>query len=401
MRHKTFSILAFASFAALIPAPAGAFSLGGLFGLVSAPLNAVTHGMLGGGRPMHHPRGGSAHALALPREAAHAPAAHREAAREERGKAPAAPASAPRTEVKLEPPRGEPPGKAVQAAPQPPPAAPALPAAAWPASSPSAYEDLVGYILWPRDYADRLWAHGYDDILGTVLTPANAAHAKEAAGMISAGMCSEEARNLADKPIGRLGEIIKLAQGQEAALDDLRAAVGQAIERGRIILCGGTFEPAGDGLKPMLDGLWTVWDATILMRGPLERFLDSLTPGQTAELQKAGEMTPAAAGACAEPDGDQHQAPLNDRMGQMIAAATGQNPSPGQARKLDALRQQFAELAKFLSSCPQANGPTPISRLSAAGELMNALMYAVASMAPAAGAFHAAGQQTNPSGAGN
>jgi hypothetical protein len=374
MRRKPFSILAVAFCTVCISATADArpFGLGGIFGLVTTPLHIVSQGVSGmlggGGRAVHHVRGAPAHALAAPATPKQGP---REAAPEP-----------PRTEAKLEQPPSGPAHNNMQAAPQPPPAA------GWPAASPSVYEDLLGYILLPRDYADRLWAHGYDDIVGAVLTPAAAARSNQAASMIARGMCSAEAQQLADKPITRLGEIIELTAAQQMALDELRAAVGQAVERGRAALCGTNSQSAGEPLKPMLDGLWTMWDATILMRAPLEKFYDSLTPEQKMQLGKAGEMAQTSPAACAEGHADPQQAALNDRIAQAIEAAAGPNPSPDQGRKLDALRQQFAELAKFLAtSCPQASEPSPVSRLSAAGERMNALMYVVANMSPAVSAF--------------
>src|SRR5258705_11403799 len=35
----------------------------------------------------------------------------------------------------------------------------------------NAYEDILGYALWPQDYAARFWARGYGDIITAQVTP--------------------------------------------------------------------------------------------------------------------------------------------------------------------------------------------------------------------------------------
>jgi len=331
-----------------VPNNAQAFGLGTVLGLVRAPLRIISHGMLG---PTRHSHRAHAHAVAAPEAARQPP-----------------PAEPARTQARLEPPRDKPPGLAER-----------QPLMAWPEASPNVYEDLLGYILWPRDYADRLWTHGYDDIMSAALMPA-AAHSPDMAAMIAAnGMCSSEARELADKPIARLAGTLDLRPDQQASLDELRNALGVAVERGRAALCGAATAPTGDRFQPMIDGLWTMWDATILIRTPLEKFYNSLTPEQKAQLASASPANAKAAGACAAQRGAEWPAERIQR-----AMGAGQRPTAEQRRSLEALHQHFTELAQFLAtSCPEENDPSPILRLSAAGDRMNALMYAVMNMRPA------------------
>jgi hypothetical protein len=48
------------------------------------------------------------------------------------------------------------------------------------------------------------------------------------------------------------------------------------------------------------------------------------------------------------------------------------------------MRERSSELIKLLAiSCPQVTMPTPMDRLGAAGDRMNALLYVVMSMSPA------------------
>jgi hypothetical protein len=358
---RTLSIVAIAVGSASVATAANAgprLGLGGVFGLVAGPLHVITHGAIGG-TPAPHSR-----------HRASALAAHNtpEVARStpEVTRTPASATGSSR-QANLEPPRtGSPP-------PQPAPA--------WPTASPSVYEDLLGYILWPRDYADRLWTHGYNDIMSAMLAPpAAAAVTDTAASMIATGMCSTQARELADKPIARIAETIELTGDQRLALDELRTALGQAIDRGRAVVCGTASSTAADRLKRMLDGLWTMWDTTILVRAPLEAFYNSLTPAQKEQWAGGDSTDTNAGGVCT----DQRNA---DWPADRIQTAIG--ASEQQRLDLAALRQQASELASFLAtSCPHEAETTPLRRLGAVSDRMNALMYVVMNMNPVFNAFY-------------
>jgi hypothetical protein len=329
------------------------FGPGAVMGLIAAPMRMMTHI---GPVPEFH------------REF------HRREARPQ-GTAPAAPAepstppsanaATPRPLVEA---RAEPAHAAA-----PPRAARSIPA--WPTASPSVYEDLLGYVLWPGDYSDRLWGHGYGDVMNTLLAPTTDANRDQAAGTIADGMCSTKASELAHRLVARTGEIIGPTPQQKAALDALRAGLGVAIERGRTAVCAGT----GDPLKRTVDGLWTMWDATLLMRAPLETFYNSLTPAQRTKLAGSAAASEALARACAEHAAD-------DWPGDRLEQALG----PEQRQFLAALRQQSAALVKLLAaSCPRESEATPMDRLTAAGDRMNALLYVVMSLSPALSELHA------------
>jgi hypothetical protein len=244
---------------------------------------------------------------------------------------------------------------------------------AWPTASPSVYEDLLGYVLWPGDYADRLWSHGYGDVMNALLVPVTAnatAKAEQAASLIANGMCSTKASELADRLVARTRELIEPTAPQQAALDELASALGEAIDRGRTGVCAG----AGDPLQRMEAGLWTMWDATLLMRPPLEKFYNALTPEQKAKLAGSAAASQTLARACTDP----HAADApGDRLARAMGADSSQRPT------LEALRDRSAELIKFLAlSCPRGTEPTPMDRLEAAGDRMNALLYVVMSMSP-------------------
>jgi hypothetical protein len=356
MRRARFKIILFVTTLAavtvilVIPTAALRFGPHAIFGLAALPLRVLGHGVFRG-VPHHH----LAHAAAT----VHAQAFEHTRAPHEYPP----PASPPQTVVARTDPQHAVPQRS--ATPMPP----------WPAASPSVYEDLLGYVLWPNDYADQLWTHGYGDIMNALLTPA--ANTDQAASLIQNGMCSVKASELADRLIAHTREAIEPNEAQQAALDELGAALRQAIERGRTAVCAGT----GDPLQRMVDGLWTMWDATLLMRPPLEKFYDSLSDAQKAKL--AGEASAAAklARACTE----QHP-PEN-------------MPGAGETQRfmLDTLRQHAAELVKLLAgSCPRGTEPTPLDRLDAARERMNTLLYVVVSMSPTANELRGQSEPDRP-----
>jgi hypothetical protein len=356
-RRAIFKIFAVAGLSVFLSAPAHAgmrFGPGAVLGLVAVPLHMMTRGM-------------------------GVPEMHRRAARAQRaGSAPSpAPAARAAPNPPIQPPvveaRADPSHAVEPSRPEPvaaPPAASLI--APWPLASPSVYEDLLGYVLWPGDYADRLWTHGYGDIMNTLLAPMTAAaNADQAASMIQDGMCSTKASELADRLVARTSEIIVPTPAQQAGLDELASALGEAIDRGRAAVCTG----AGDPLKRMVDGLWTMWDATLLLRIPLEKFYDSLTPAQKEKLTGEASVGQALARACA----DQH---AGDWSGDRLARALGAGEQ--QRLTLETLRERSSDLIRFLAiSCPQEIKPTPMDRLQAAGDRMNALLYVVMSMSPA------------------
>ena len=278
--------------------------------------------------------------------------------------APTTPAvQAPTLQARVETTHAIPPATSAAAAQAP------MPAASWPTASPSVYEELLGYVLLPGDYADRLWGHGYGDIVNIWLAPRTAETGPQAARLIESGMCSAKASELADGLISRAAAIVSPDAKQKAALDSLDAALREAIERGRGKVCSEA--AVSDPLKRTADSIWIMWDTTLLLRPPLQRFYDSLADEQKAKLAGNAAASRALAQTCLA-----QRPEVSDRMALAL-------PPDARAR-LDALKQRSADLVKFLAvSCPKEVEATPVDRLKAAGARMNALLFVTMSMAKA------------------
>ena len=270
-------------------------------------------------------------------------------------------------------------------------------AAAMPAAF-NAYEDILGYALWPADYADKFWARGYGDIMRSVLAPA-AATARDigpGAGQAQASMCSPQAKERATAPIDRIEQTLTLTDEQRARLQDLRTAVGEAVERGKAACHDTLPRTPSDRLKAMMDGLWAMRDADILFRTPLDHFYRSLTDEQKAQLagklqdkvqDKLQDTTTGgpqvakqvANQACGQAANDM---PINE-----IVQSVG--PNPQQRESLGMLQGMSAELSKYLAeACPQQTPPTPVGRLDAAGNRVNAMLYAAMNLDPILSGFY-------------
>ena len=71
-------------------------------------------------------------------------------------------------------------------------------AAFWPIAAPDAFEDMLGYALWPREYGRQFWSHGPRDIMRAMTAP-TAAFAAQADDEPSRGARLPGARELGQR----------------------------------------------------------------------------------------------------------------------------------------------------------------------------------------------------------
>src|SRR5262249_1450970 len=148
-----------------------------------------------------------------------------------------------------------------------------------PPTWPTAFEDVIGYTLWPERYGQRLRGHGISDVLGAIFMStgpwgANArfrgprsadARTDSAADSPGGGPGKESA----DWPAPEIERSISLTTEQRAALEQLRSTINDAVDSikaGCRDVADGT--PV-ESIRAMQDALWAVRDAAILIRAPL------------------------------------------------------------------------------------------------------------------------------------
>ena len=182
-----------------------------------------------------------------------------------------------------------------------------------PLSWPNAFEDVLGYTLWPQDYEQRLRAHGFGDLVAVIFRPAVApaqvtradtprGRGSDTAGRPAAGLCGD-APEPVDWPGRRLEQAGSLNDKQRAALGALRTAVTEAVKSIRTACREEVGLASPDRLISMQATLWAVRDASLLVRAPLQAFYNSLSDEQKAAFvvkQQPVPQQPAAADPRAE-----------------------------------------------------------------------------------------------------
>jgi hypothetical protein len=335
--------------------------------------------------------GGFRHSFRHRRHAVHASARPRRVARWERRPV----ASTPRPEVSTPPPPTNLPSQ--------PSASPEQTAAIfWP----DAAADLADYVLF-ADGKERFWTYGYDSIVHAAFTAADSGdprgmHGRPGAGQLS-GVSSQAKTPLAssdlcranstsaDALIERIERTVGPNVSQREALEQLRRALAQAIERIAAACPAAMPTTVAERLKAIQDRIWAMHDALLTIRLPFETFYNSLTDElrqrlRRGELESVGIAAGASEGqgqtiidrrapACAEP-----AAGTADRTMQAIAPAAHEQQRAG----LEALRQRLVPMAQLIAgSCPSdTHLDDPMARFAAAKDRLDVMLFVVMSMSP-------------------
>lgn len=256
-----------------------------------------------------------------------------------------------------------------------------------PVAWPSAYEDVIGFTLWPKEYGERLGIHGIGDVLSTAFAPSGSvaamtrqARAGEPAGAPVTTTCGSVDLTSADWPVAQIASATELNEAQRAALGHLKTALSDAIAAIKSSCRDdANLGPVGR-LRAMQNMLWAVHDAAQLIRTPLARFYDSLNDDQK---QKFAAPT--------QPQTAPRSVSRSDmaRMCDLPASADApirqieQNlrPTKAQRASLDALQKKSFEMGQFLmASCLKPMPATPEERLDAATERLTAVIFAVSNV---------------------
>ena len=267
---------------------------------------------------------------------------------------------------------------------------------------PDAAADLVDYVFFPKGN-DRFWAHGYDSIVyaafaASDLDDQRTKRSRPAANQVSdaappakaplssADLCgSISAAADADALIERIEHAVGPSASRRDALEQLRAALVQAVERINATcpaLVPATFT---ERLNAIQDRIWIMHDALLTLRLPFENFYNSLTDEQQRRLRRdepqSGEsgasVTDGRGQMCAEP-----AAGIADEIMRAIGRAAP--PSEPQRAGVETLRLNSAAMAKLIAdSCPADPLLGPMGRFAAAADRLDVMLVAAMSMSPA------------------
>ena len=292
--------------------------------------------------------------------------------------------------------------------------------------------DILSYVLWPYDYYYPFWSYGtlpgyyyggyapaYDysyrdgygagglsDIYGYnrggySRHARRTSHKEALTDQIPAEVtqsCGGFAPGVTSFPIDRMRQALQPTSSQSTALDDLTAASSKANS---IVAASCPSEPP---LTPLarLDAVEQRLDATTqgiqIVRPALARLYDSLSDEQKQRLDALGteESHNGGATAAAGSTGASTLATICDRQAASFTKLPVQEieeivkPKDQQQTALENLKQASAQAADELkTSCPAQILATPVARLEAASDRLQALVQAVKTVRPTLGAFYA------------
>ncbi len=291
---------------------------------------------------------------------------------------------------------------------EPGPAAPALLGLVGPFVWPRAYEDLVGYTLWPNDYAGSFRGHGFDVIADTVegnfdldaLSDGKMASSATngtaiADSATAANPCALGAATQADWPIARIEQVAQPTKAQQQALDKLRTAMSTAIKNLKDSCRDSTALAPAERLQAMVQRLWAVRDAGIFVREPLKDFYDSLTDAQKANF--VFELPGVDPAQAAKQHTDDMSKQVRACATQISADAEGMiqeirkkvRPNKQQAAALQSLQKTASDMAQLLSAiCVQPIDRDPLARLDAANSRLSSLSFAATNVNIALNGFY-------------
>jgi hypothetical protein len=263
-----------------------------------------------------------------------------------------------------------------------------------PPAWPSAYEDVIGFTLWPKEYGERLRVHGIGDVLGTAFASSTTlaartqqSHAQQARAdepgsntAPMASVCGSVDLTPADWPIADIAGTIELNEAQRGALDQFKIALSDAVAAIKSSCRDDANLPPVDRLRAMQNSLWTVHDAAQLVRTPLAKFYDLLTDEQKQKF--AAPAQPAA-----DPRG-MNQGDMAKMCGMPVSADASMRqldqtvrPTKAQRASLEALQKKAFEMGQFLmASCLKPMPATPAERLDAAADRLTAVIFAASNV---------------------
>jgi len=267
---------------------------------------------------------------------------------------------------------------------------------AGPLAWPNAYEDIIGFTFWPKEYGERVRAHGIGDVLFTIFAPAVLTARNRAdtapsrtvavASASSPGPCGGNAQSPPDWLTGQIERSIKLTPAQSITLDQLKLTAGEALKSIKSTCRDETALAPAERLRAMQTTLWAVHDAVIRVRAPLAKFYDSLTDDQKQKFSlpaaEADPRTMATAGAAMTIDDYARMCgmPKMDDGG-MEQIEKNLRPDQAQRASLDTLQTKSAEMGRFLmASCLQPMRQTPVERLDSAADRLTAVIFATSTI---------------------
>jgi LTXXQ motif family protein len=280
---------------------------------------------------------------------------------------------------------------------------------------PYAYADFVDYTYYPYAY-DTFWPYAYDDFydgmfgayaLGyggtyaSVGPPDRGGYARRGASRdayargsargrsVEADLCSGQTAGLTDWPIERIAQTVEPNDTQRAILDELKDATATALDMLKAA-CPTALPSTPTGrIEAMRQRLDAMLAAVRTVRPVVEKFYQSLNDEQKARFNA---LSPD------NPDQQQAQRNLTQVCGERASGIASLpferiertvQPDGAQRSALKQLQDATSDAANLLSSeCPTYRALTPVGRLQAMEQRLDAMLRAVQTVQPALEKFY-------------
>jgi hypothetical protein len=263
---------------------------------------------------------------------------------------------------------------------------------------PYASDDFIDYTFYPYAY-DTFWPYAYDDLYVGIFGPyapevggvvGKPPRGAAAAASVAVDICGGGVAGLTDWPIDRIAQAVSPDDAQRATLDELKTATAQALD---ILKAACPTElpatPTGriEAMHKRLDAMLA---AVRTLRPALDKFYQSLSDEQKARFNALGPEQNAA-----QPQSQRDLAQFCSARASGVASVPIGRIERA-VRPADAQRVAFTELQdavtaavdQLRANCPTYRPLTPIGRIEAMQQRLEAMLTAVTTVEPALAKFY-------------
>jgi hypothetical protein len=282
---------------------------------------------------------------------------------------------------------------------------------------PYAYSDIFYSTFWPDAYDAGYWAYAYDDFYDGIFFPDGApylayayegpyggAYARETTGSAygrgggtpgrltqeARNFCADQAKGVAAWPFERIERAVQPNADQARLLDELKKAAADAAEQFKEACPDAVPLTPLSRLQTMTARLEASLAAVKTVRPTLIAFYDSLSDEQKARFNEIGPDLKRQPAATAEQSANcrGQKAGISGLAIDRIEAIV--QPTDAQQTALDRLDDAIQKSLDTLSkACPSSPAMTPVGRLDAMQQRLEAMIAAANQIRPALERFYA------------
>ena len=266
---------------------------------------------------------------------------------------------------------------------------------------PFGFDDFLGYTFYPYAY-DAFWPSAYDDtydgLLGAYGAAGPAAYATNGAypatnRQVTANggrapehrICSGQTAGVTDFQIDEIARVVEPNDAQRASLDELRTAMARALDILKAACPTELASTPTGRIEAMQARLSAMLEAVRTVRAPLAQFNALLSDEQKARFNSLGKED--------EQNDPQARRELTQACSERAAGIAGLpierieravRPDETQRGALADLRNAISQAGELLkSNCPTYQPLTPVVRLEAMEQRLDAMLRAVEAVRPA------------------